>query len=356
VKEDRQSMSRKIGYAVVGLGVGVAHVESAAKADNAELLAVCDLVPEKLQAQKEKHPTIDTYESFAEMLKRPDIECVSIATPSGMHAEMAIMAMRAGKHVLIEKPIEITIEKAMSIEKVRLETGRKVGCVFQNRATPLMTAVKKAIQLGQLGRLITGSFHVKWYRNQEYYDSGGWRGTWAMDGGGALMNQSVHTVDLMQWFMGNPVSVFGHSGVYCHEIETEDMSAALVKFDNGAVATFVGTTCSNPDMGTEIQLNGSNGVIYINNSSIVHWRVNADRPEESLEEDKRMKELFSGDAKGGTPADLKQSQGHNFLMEDMCQAILDDRDPFVTALDAIKSVSIVCGVYDSWRTGRQIIL
>lgn len=349
-------MARKVGYAVVGLGVGVAHVNGAVQADNAELLAVCDLIPEKLEMQKKAHPSIDTYESFEEMLKRPDIECVSIATPSGMHADMAIQAMRAGKNVLIEKPVDITVEKILEIEKVRQETGCKVGCIFQNRTLPLMAEVKKAISEGKLGKLITGTFHVKWYRDQEYYDNGGWRGTWAMDGGGAMMNQSVHTVDLMQWFMGTPVSVFGHCGTYCHQIETEDTGVAIVKFDNNSVATFIGTTCSNPDIGTEIQINGDNGTIYINNGAIVRWRLNASDEEASIEEEKRMMARFSEGADGGTSANLKQSVGHSFMVEDMCQAIIDDRDPFVPPLEGKKAVAIICGLYESWRTGKQIML
>jgi len=347
---------RKLGYAVLGLGVGISHVNAALNAENAELLAVCDLIPEKLAQLKDKHPSLDTYESFEEMLKRPDIDCVSIATPSGLHAEHAITAMRAGKHVLIEKPIDITVEKAMEIEKARVETGRTVACVFQNRTDPLMAEVKKTIAQGKLGNIFTASFHVKWYRSQAYYDSGGWRGTWAMDGGGALMNQSVHTVDLMQWFLGDPVSVFGYCGAYLHEIETEDMSAALIKFKNDAVATFIGTTCSNPDMGTEIQINGGNGLIYVRGGEIAHWKVNADRPEESEAEEKRVKGMYSQEARAGTIAALRSSVGHDFLVNDLCLAVIEGRDPFVTPIDAIKPVSIICGIYESWKTGRQVML
>lgn len=165
-----------------------------------------------------------------------------------MHADFAVKAMEAGKHVLVEKPIDITVEAAMKIEEARVRTGLKAGVIHQNRNNADMKPIREAIQSGKIGSVIYGDFEVKWYRTQEYYDNGGWRGTWEMDGGGSLMNQAVHTVDLMQWLMGDVESVTSQIGIYGHRIETEDFTASLIKFKSGAVATFVSTTCAYPGL------------------------------------------------------------------------------------------------------------
>ena len=168
------------------------------------------------------------YTDFEEMLKDDRVECISICLPSAMHADFAVRAMEAGKHVLVEKPLDITPDRARLIEEARVRTGMRCGVVHQNRFNVDMYPIREAIQSGRLGRIILGTFGVKWYRDQAYYDNGGWRGTWEMDGGGSLMNQSVHTVDLMQWLMGEVASVTSHMGIYNHDIKTEDTTASLI--------------------------------------------------------------------------------------------------------------------------------
>ena len=213
----------KIGYAVVGLGIGRAHMDAAAQSERAELVAVCDLIESKLEAAKKKYPDVRTYTDFDEMIKSDDIDVVSICLPSAMHAEYAVRAMAAGKNVLIEKPIDITVGAAMKIEEARLKYGLVAGVVHQNRYNVPMQPMKDAIDSGRLGKLILGTFAVKWYREQGYYE-GNWHGTWEMDGGGSLMNQAVHTVDLMQWLMGEVDDVTSVMGIYNHDIDTEDLT------------------------------------------------------------------------------------------------------------------------------------
>lgn len=340
----------KVGYAVVGLGVGKRHAEAAYKSQNADLIAVCDLIEEKLEKAKEDYPGVLTYTSFTEMLKNPDIDCVSICVPSGLHAEIACEALYAGKHVLVEKPIDITVENALKIEKARVETGKKAGVVHQNRYNPDMPLMHDAITSGRIGKVLFGDFAVKWFRTQEYYDNGGWRGTWEMDGGGSLMNQAVHTVDLMQWLMNSDVeSVNSQIAIYNHDIKTEDFTASLIKFKSGAVATFISTTCAYPGLSTDIRVYGTKGSMEADQDELKLWKF-----EDSAEnEEEEMLKKYTGNA-AAAALDPTLCLGHNYVVEDMISAVLEDRDPGILPLEAIKSVRIVNAVYESAKTGKTV--
>ncbi len=343
-------MERKVGYAVVGLGVGARHADAAANSKNANLIAVCDLKQEKLDKIREKYPETLTYLDFDEMLRNPDIEAVSIAVPSGMHADFAVKAMKAGKHVLIEKPVDITVEAALRIEKARVETGMKAGVVHQNRYNPDMPLMHDAVVSGKIGKVLFGDFEVKWYRTQEYYDNGGWRGTWEMDGGGSLMNQAVHTVDLMQWLMNSEVeSVTSQMAIYNHKIETEDFTASLIKFKSGAVATFISTTCAYPGICTGIKVYGTNGSMEADQDKLLTWKF-IDAPEN---EEAEMLNKYVGNA-AAAALDPTLCLGHNYVVEDMINAVLEDRDPSILPMEAIKSVRIVNAVYESAKTGKTV--
>ena len=343
-------MSKKAGYAVVGLGVGVNHVDAAAKSERADLIAVCDLIQEKLDKISEKYPGTLTYLDFDEMLKNPDIDIVSICVPSGMHADLAVRALEAGKNVLVEKPIDITVEAAMRIEEARVRTGKKVGVIHQNRNNADMAPILDAVRSGRIGDLYYGEFEVKWFRTQEYYDAGGWRGTWEMDGGGSLMNQAVHTVDLMQWIMGDVKAVTSKMGIYNHKISTEDFTASLVEFKSGAVATFVSTTCAYPGLNTGIKVYGTKGSIEANGDTLEMWKIEG----AGENEEKEMLAQYSGNS-AAAALDPTLCTGHASMVEDMIAAVLDDRDPQILPLEAIKSVRIVNAVYESARTGKPVI-
>lgn len=341
---------RKLGYAVVGLGVGQNHADAAYNSERANLIAVCDLIPEKLEMAKEKWPGTLTYTNFTEMLKNPDIECVSICVPSGRHAELACEALRAGKNVLVEKPIDITVEQALKIEEARKETGMKAGVVHQNRYNPDMPLMHDAVVSGKIGKVLFGDFCVKWYRTQEYYDNGGWRGTWEMDGGGSLMNQAVHTVDLMQWLMNSDVeSVTAKAKIFDHDIKTEDYTCSIITFKSGAVATFLSTTCAFPGVETGIKVYGTNGTMEADQDRLKTWKFK-DAPEG---EEAEMLDKYKGNA-AAAALDPKLCLGHNYVVEDMIAACLDDRDPGILPMEAIKSVRIVNAVYESSKTGKTI--
>lgn len=342
-------MKDKVGYAVVGLGIGMSHVAAAAANPDARLVAVCDLIEEKLNKVKEQHPDVLTYTDFDEMLKNPDIDCVSICLPSYMHAEFAVRAMEAGKNVLVEKPIDITVEAAEKIEEARRRTGMKAGVVHQNRNNAIMKPYKDAIDSGKIGNVVFATFEVKWYRDQAYYDNGGWRGTWDKDGGGSLMNQSVHTVDLMQWLLGDVKSVHSVMRAAAHKIETEDLTVSVIEFKSGAVANFISTTCAYPGLGTWINVYGQKGSIEVNADQLVNWKIIGE--DASVEEE--MKKVYRGNA-AAAALDPTKAVGHPSIINDMIAAIREDRDPQILPPEAIKSVRIVNAIYESARTGKTV--
>lgn len=344
---------KKIGYAVVGLGIGKSHADAAHLSKNAELVAVCDLLDDKLAKAKEKYPNVKTYKDYDEMLKDEAIDIVSVCVPSGYHADFSVKAMKAGKHVLCEKPIDTTVEKALAIEKARVETGLKCGVIFQNRFNAVMKPLKDAIDGGRLGKIFLGTFAVKWLRDQAYYDvNGGWHGTWAIDGGGSLINQSVHTLDIMQWLMGEVSSVFSTMNIVNHKIESEDMTASVVKFKNGATATFVTSTCCYPGISTDIQIYGTDGSVEIEGDTLKLWK---EKGLSKMDESELLEQYGSGN---GTVAmsDPTLVFGHKYQVEDMISAVLEDRDPLLLPLEAIKSVRIINAIYESAKTNKEVFL
>lgn len=356
-------MAKKIGYAVVGLGIGQAHVDAAYANPDADLIAVCDLRQDRIDLAVKGHPEVKEYLDFDEMIKNPDIDIISICLPSAMHAEFACRAMRAGKHVLIEKPVDITPEAAEIIEKVRLETGMKAGVVHQNRNNSCMHLLKDAVNDGRLGKVFLGTFAVKWYRTQDYYN--GWHGTWDMDGGGSLINQSVHTVDIMQWLMGDVESVTSTMDIVDHDIETEDMTATLIKFKSGAAGTFVTTTCAYPGICTAIELYGTGGTVELDGDVLKTWKMKEFSDEfaekhglDSFDTDEEENEIITKYGSNGayTESFPGTHVGHQSVVDDMIAAVKDGRDPQIMPLEAIKSVKIVNAIYESARTGKTVYI
>ncbi|MBQ9691646.1 MAG: Gfo/Idh/MocA family oxidoreductase [Clostridia bacterium] len=342
--------NNKIGYAVAGLGVGKAHVEAALGYDKCELVAVCDIVPEKMQKVTDAHPEVLAYTDFDEMLKNPEIDIVSICLPSGMHAEYAVKAMEAGKHVLVEKPIDISVEAAQKIEDARIRTGKKAGGIYQNRNNAVMKPLKEAIDSGKLGKVFLGTFAVKWFRAQSYYEGAqAWHGTWAMDGGGSLINQAVHTLDIMQWLMGEPVSVQSTMSINNHDIETEDLTASIIRFKSGATATFVSSTCCYPGLSTDIQVYGTKGAVEVNADVLKLWKIEGQ--DERDEED--MMDRYGRGNRVACAYDGSK-YGHVTQVEDMVDAVIEDRDPQIMPKESMKAVRLIRAIYESAQTGKTV--
>ncbi|MDF2714183.1 MAG: oxidoreductase [Paenibacillus sp.] len=348
-KKDKTS----VGAAVIGLGRGRAHVNALLRAEGAELLAVCDKNKDAAEAFAAQYG-VDAYTDMGEMLKRGDIDLVHVCTPSGLHTEMLLQIAAAGKHAITEKPLDISLERIDSAIDAFARRDLQLGCIFQIRLMPAVREMKQAIEAGRLGKLILANAHVKWFRTQQYYDqNGGWRGTWAWDGGGSLMNQAVHTIDLLQWMMGPVQSVVGHTQVSAHTIETEDMGVALVKFANGAFGTIVGTTGVYPGFGTSLEIFGSDGGIAMKDNLITDWKI---RGENMAAEEADMLKRFGdgkgqGEATAAPPADTTYVQ-----IQDMVDAVRNNRPPMITGREGRDAVEIVLAIYESARTGKEIFL
>ncbi|UQZ82556.1 1,5-anhydro-D-fructose reductase [Paenibacillus konkukensis] len=353
--------SNGIGYAVFGLGVGKSHLASAVKAEGCAFVAICDMneaVLNKLGDEYGIDPA-NRYTSYEELLKRDDIKAVSICTPSGWHRDHTVQALRAGKHVLTEKPLEIRLDRIDEMNRTAEEEGLYLGCVFQNRLAPANRFIKDTLDSGRMGKPITCNFHLKWYRDDNYYaKNGGWRGTWEMDGGGAIMNQTIHTVDLMQWFMGPVRSIFAKAGTYNHPIETEDTAVAVVTFESGAIGTLIGTTCAYPGLEVSAQIHGSRGSIYAKNNRIELFKMADD--DEQFSEEARIIAAYGSGAKsapsspqagGGQP-----KTGHAGQVQDMIEAVIHHRPPMIEGREGRASVEIVQALYESARTGQEVFL
>lgn len=345
---------KKIGYAVLGLGIGMAHAEAAAASEHATLVAVCDKDEARLEKAKKRFPNVTCYEDADTLFLDPSVDIISICLPSGLHAEYAVRAMKAGKHVLIEKPVDVSVERAMAIEQARLCTGKRCGIVLQNRFNVNMYPIREAVEKGRLGRIFLGTFAVKWYREQSYYDRGGWRGTWAMDGGGSLINQASHTVDLMQWLMGDVVSVSSSMTVADHSIETEDTTVSTLHFANGAMATFVSTTCAYPGVSTEICLYGTEGSIEADADRLTLWKMR--EPLEGMDEDEEEELMLERYGGGNRKAADGRLYGHRQVVEDMILAVRDGRDPEVLPLEGMRSLAVIEAIYESAKSGKTVFL
>ncbi len=347
-------MYREIGFAVVGLGMGRHHCKAIQAAPGARLVAVCDVDEERLRPAAQDYGC-RAYSRVEELLGDSEVEVVNIATPSGTHAQIGALAARAGKHLIVEKPADILAERIEALLAAARQHRVKVAGIFQSRFDPLNIRIRQAIQQGRLGRLIGVHGHLPWYRAQAYYEGrhGAWKGTWDMDGGGSLMNQGVHTVDLLQWLAGPVEAVMGMFGVFAHRIEAEDQTVALLRFANGALGTLYTTTCCYPGFNQRMTLYGSRGTIIKEEETLQSWKLQDD-PEGK--EEQELLALYGEGRKASGAADpmAVSFDGHTRIVLDMVQAIHEDREPAITLESARHAVEIINAIYLAGRTGRQV--
>src|SRR5438552_7867077 len=269
-------MTSKLRFGIIGCGViGHIHAEAIATLPDAQLVAVVDTVLKPTQElMDEFHVT--HYGNLQEMLAREQLDVVDVCTPSGMHGEHACQVMRRGANVIVEKPMEISRAAIEEMLRVQQETGVKLAVISQHRFDPDTGQVHDLINEGALGRLVLGNALVPWWRSQAYYDSGAWRGTWKLDGGGVLMNQSIHSIDLLQWLMGPVKSVCAYTDTLVHRMETEDVAVAILRFANGALGTIAATTGAYPGVTTRIEIFGDRGSAIIENDSLAYLHLARD--------------------------------------------------------------------------------
>jgi UDP-N-acetyl-2-amino-2-deoxyglucuronate dehydrogenase len=341
-------MSEKMRFAIIGGGViAPSHARAIAGNSKAELVAVADIDTDKAKAFAADFSIPDVYADYEELLKRDDIDVITIAVPSGYHADVAVAAAQAGKHILCEKPLDITSDNMTRMIAAGRKANIKLGCVFQRRITPASIVAKQAVVAGKLGKLVLGDAYQKNYRSPQYYKSAGWRGTWAVDGGGALMNQGVHGIDLIQWLMGDVQSVFAYSAPLVREIEVEDTAVAVVKYKNGAFGVIQGTTSVYPGQESRFELHGEKGTIIFDDTGFKQWKF------EGVEEE--TPQVAPRVSAKNDPTQIA-SDGHFLIVDDLIQAIVEDRDPMVTGEEARKSVDLILAIYESARTGKEVTL
>jgi UDP-N-acetyl-2-amino-2-deoxyglucuronate dehydrogenase len=341
---------------VVGCGaIHGTHCEALQKIEGAKLEAVYDVLPEKARAAAEKFGTIAA-KSYADFLSR--VDAVSVCVPSGLHSKVAVRAAKAGKHVISEKPIDVSYAHAKSMVDAARAAGVKLAVVSQHRFSNDMRKMRQAAQSGEFGRLVQGDMYNKWYRTQAYYDSGDWRGTWKLDGGGCLMNQGIHYVDMLQWIMGGVKSVRALIRTASHDIEVEDTAIALLEYRNGAVGVIQGSTSIYPGLSERIEIHGDCGTAIIEGDKIKLWKVDPDAPKDpspyggGVMQQPTPKENIIGEAGGqGGASDPTAIWGeqHRLQLEDFVRAIRDDREPFITGEDALEPLRIILAIYASGR-------
>lgn len=342
---------KTVNFGIIGCGnISASHGPAVLGCKDARLLAVCDIIPEKAQAAKEKYGAQLVYTDYIAMLDNPDIDAICVCTPSGMHGDMVLEAAKRGKHALCEKPVEIN-KAALDrlIDGLKAYPQVKVGCVFQRRVAPVTLLVKQGIDSGKFGKLLLADAYLKYYRTPEYYKSAGWRATWELDGGGALMNQGVHGVDLIQWLAGGVESVYARCGTLLHDIVVEDTSVALLRYKNGAMGTIECTTSVYPAQSTRFELHFENGSIIFGDEGLIQWEL------KDGSEKLTQQEAMEGSGVKDDPAKLG-NLSHQPLLDDLVDAILQDRKPLIVPAEARDAVDLILAIYESSKTGKEIQL
>ncbi len=359
-------MRKKIRLVIVGAGViGSHHGKVVNELSNEiELTGVVDVDLAKAQALASSRGSA-AFVSLKDALAQAEFEAVAVCTPTGTHAEVAIEALNAGKHVIIEKPAEVSLEKTDAIIEAQRNAGTVVTVISQHRFDPATEILLEAINKGELGRLTSGIASIDWWRSQDYYDSGDWRGTWDMDGGGSLMNQGVHTVDLLVAALGKPVSVFAYTGRLAHEnIEVEDVAVAVVKFENGALGVLHASTAAFPGLSARLQVHGDKGSVVIEGDRLTFIHTTPGQAErmqlplrDGVEANQLNRYKLADDSlasAGMNPGQL--SDAHRYQYGDFLNALGGVRGVRVGLTVNRQSISVILGAYESARTGMEIFL
>ena len=355
-------------FALVGAGViAGTHAQVLRElGDRVELVAVVDEQLDRAAALATAY-SARSFASLAQALAAVPVDAVTVCTPTGWHGKIAIEALDAGLHVVIEKPAEVTLEKTDLIIEAQRRAGTLVTVISQHRFDPSTEIVLQAIGEGALGRVTSATAAVDWWRGQSYYDSGGWRGTWEIDGGGALMNQGVHTVDLLIATLGRPTEVFAYTATLAHQrIETEDVAVAVVRFASGALATLHATTAAYPGLSARLQVHGDRGSVVIDDDELtfIHVTRAGGTAQEKLmggtsssvnQVEDFVASAASAPTAGSDPAALSAS-AHRRQYENLLAALAGTESLRVDLHTNRQAIALITGVYESARTGRPVRL
>lgn len=345
-------------FGIIGAGmIGQFHGKAIEAMADGELHSVFDLRAEaaaKLADQFGAKP----YSDLDEFLADEELQVVTVGTPSGAHLDPSMAALSAGKHVICEKPLEVTPERIDMMINTAEENKVTLAAVLNRRFHPAMDAFKAATEGGRFGKLTSASAYVKWYRDQAYYDSAAWRGTWQLDGGGALMNQAIHTIDALLYLAGPVASVQANTACLTHtDIEVEDTAVAIVEFANGARGVIEGSTSNWSKDGhpARVQLCGDKGSVFLADESFEIWDFAEEQPSDAEVHSTMMKGSEGGI--GANDPTAINFDGHQKNFEEVVAAIAEGREPSVNALEARKAVALICAIYESAQNdGKKVTL
>lgn len=343
-------MSKIINFGIIGCGViSNWHAQAISETDGAKLYGVTDVYEPSRVAFAEKYK-VKAFDSVDALLACDKIDAVCICTPSGLHAPLAVQAAKAGKHIVVEKPMAITNDEIAEILKACEENKVKMSVVSQMRFTPGVQTLKKIVDKNLVGKVVVADLSMKFYRSPEYYKSGGWRGTWKMDGGGALMNQGIHGIDVMQYIMGRVKSVSAITRTLARDIEVEDTAVAILEFENGALGQIVGTTSISPGKERTLEISGTNGSVFMEGEFITEWNV------EGMEQPEETKLPIGDITNSANDPTCFGIKGHCRQINDLVDAIQNDRAPKITQYDGARPVEIILAIYESSKTGKVVYL
>jgi UDP-N-acetyl-2-amino-2-deoxyglucuronate dehydrogenase len=344
-----------LGCVIVGCGmIARFHARALAEVPGTKVVALVGRSEANAdKMRQELGLACDVSTDLHEVLRRKDVDIVIIATPSGAHMEPAVAAANAGKHVVVEKPLEITLERCDRIIDACNQRGVQLCTIFPSRFGDANRELKRAVTNGRFGRLTLGETTCKWWRSQAYYDEGGWKGTQALDGGGALMNQAIHNVDLLLWMMGPVTHISGMTTMLAHErIEVEDTAVACLRFKNGALGVIQATTSVWPGLPKTIAVHGDRGTVVIEQDDLLRWEFDPAAPEDPA---LRARFAQKTGASGGSsnPAAISHV-GHTRQLTDFVEAIQSGRAPLVDGREGRRAVELILGIYASNATGRVV--
>ncbi|MGN6495449.1 MAG: Gfo/Idh/MocA family protein [Agriterribacter sp.] len=340
--------TKQTGFGIVGAGT-IAHIHAKAIAaiPGAQVTGVYSTGFTKAAAFASTHHCT-AYPTLEAMVADPAIDIVCVCTPSGVHMEPALTSIQAGKHCIVEKPLEVTLQRCDRIIEAADKAGVKLGVIFPSRFYDESIQLKNAIVQNKFGELALGSAYVKWSRTEAYYQSAAWRGTWQYDGGGALMNQGIHSVDLLQWYMGAVESVYAFTANIRHkQIEVEDSLVAALRFTNGAVGTLECSTAVYPGALKRIEIMGTDGTAVLEESSLVKWQFRSE-PQQTEAHTKQAQQGGVAD-----PADIS-FKGHQKQIEDFISAVSNNQLPAIDGIEGRKSVEIVTAIYQSAQQRQPV--
>lgn len=338
--------SQKFGIGIVGCGnISNTHAEAIINSERGRLIAAHSRTDSKLNAFCEKYDISGSI-SYEEFLANPDLDIVSICTPSGTHLDYGQQAAEEGKHVVVEKPIEVTVKRGRLLMDSCDANGVDLAVIYQNRFIDEIMKMKEVLDNGEIGKPVLASASVRWFRSQEYYSDSTWRGTFALDGGGVVINQSIHTVDLLQWFVGDIESVSGLKGTFTHKgIEAEDTAVACLKFKNGAIGVFEGSTSIIPPQKRRIEVNGSEGTAWLEGDCFQKKLNNEQKVEPK------------GDAAGASsPLAGMTIANHQRQFDQILGAFASDGVPVVSGKESLKSLAVVEALYKSAEKGETVFV